>query len=50
MHNLALSYGHFGRHDDALNLLGRTLALQKAKLGPDHIDTLRSMNSLAGSY
>ena len=32
------------------NLYEETLALQKAKLGPDHPDTLRSMNSLANTY
>ena len=38
------------RHDRALKLREETLALQKAKLGPDHPDTLRSMNNLANSY
>jgi hypothetical protein len=31
-------------------LFEETLTLQKAKLGPDHPDTLKSMNSLAISY
>jgi hypothetical protein len=31
-------------------LYEETLALQKAKLGPDHPDTLASMNNLAHSY
>ena len=39
-----------GRHADALKLREETLALRKAKLGPDHPDTLLSMNNLANSY
>ena len=35
---------------EALTLREETLALQKAKLGPDHPDTLSSMNNLAISY
>ncbi|HKB39060.1 MAG TPA: tetratricopeptide repeat protein, partial [Gemmataceae bacterium] len=35
---------------DAVKLYKETLALQEAKLGPDHPDTLRSMNGLAVSY
>ena len=33
-----------------MKLHEETLALQKAKLGPDHPDTLSSMNNLATSY
>jgi len=33
-----------------LPLLEETLRLRKAKLGPDHPDTLNSMNNLAGGY
>jgi hypothetical protein len=33
-----------------LTLREETLALRKAKLGPDHPDTLRSMNGLASSH
>ena len=36
MNNLALSYSDLGRHADALKLREETLALRKAKLGPDH--------------
>jgi tetratricopeptide (TPR) repeat protein len=50
MDNLALTYDAVGRHAEALKLHEETLALQKAKLGPGHPDTLRSMNSLAESY
>ena len=35
---------------EALKLNEETLALQKAKLGPDHPDTLRSMHNLAICY
>ena len=38
------------RHADALQLREETLALMKAKLGPDHPDTLATMNNLAISY
>ena len=40
MDNLANSYAALGRHAEALKLREETLALQKAKLGPDHPDTL----------
>ena len=50
MHSLANSYAALGRHAEALKLNEETLALRKAKLGPDHPDTLRSMNNLANSY
>jgi serine/threonine protein kinase/tetratricopeptide (TPR) repeat protein len=38
------------RWSDALKLHEETLALRKAKLGPDHPDTLTSMSNLANSY
>ena len=41
------SYAALGRHAEALKLGEETLALRKAKLGPDHPDTLWSMNNLA---
>ena len=50
MSNLANSYADLGRHAEALKLREETLALQKAKLGPDHPDTLSSMDNLAISY
>ena len=50
MSNLADSYDALGRHAEALKLREETLALRKAKLGPDHPDTLRSMSNLAESY
>ena len=39
-----------GRHAEALKLREETLTLRKAKLGPDHPDTLASMNNLASEY
>ena len=50
MSNLAGSYADAGQHERAMKLLEETLALQRAKLGPDHPDTLVSMGNLAGSY
>ena len=50
MNNLAESYQALGRHAEALKLHEETLALMKAKLGPDHPHTLMSMNNLANSY
>jgi hypothetical protein len=50
MNNLANSYAALRRHADALKLDEETLALRKAKLGPQHPDTLLSMDNLAISY
>jgi tetratricopeptide (TPR) repeat protein len=50
MNNLANSYDTLGRHAEALKLHEETLALRKAKLGPDHPDALMSMMTLANSY
>jgi hypothetical protein len=50
MINLANSYHDLGRRAEALKLREETLALSKAKLGPDHPDTLTTMNDLADSY
>jgi tetratricopeptide (TPR) repeat protein len=47
---LLLGYDGLGRHSEALLLREETLKLRKAKLGPDHPDTLKSMNDLAYSY
>src|SRR5262249_20608110 len=38
-----------GRHADALKLCEETLSLRRAKLGPDHPDTLLSMGGVAES-
>ena len=50
MNNLAASYADAGQYDRAIKLHEETLALRRAKLGPDHPDTLRSMSILAESY
>jgi tetratricopeptide (TPR) repeat protein len=50
MHNLAGTYYALGRYADALKLFQEVLALRKAKLGPDHVDTLKSMGSIATTY
>ena len=50
MNNLAMAYGAAGRTAEALALHEETLKLMKPKLGPDHPDTLPSMDNLAGAY
>jgi hypothetical protein len=50
MNCLALGYKRAGRLDKALPLYRETLKLQKEKLGPDHPDTLTTMNNLASGY
>jgi tetratricopeptide (TPR) repeat protein len=50
MNGVAVSYYKLGRYAEALELSQKTLALQKAELGPDHHDTLQSMHNLATSY
>src|SRR5436305_683676 len=43
MNNLANSYSKLGRHVEARKLYEEKLSLRKAKRGPDHADTLASM-------
>jgi len=50
MNNLALAYRAAGKLDQALPLLEETLKLRKAKLGPEHPDTLGTMNNLAWAF
>jgi tetratricopeptide (TPR) repeat protein len=50
MNNLAESYKALGRHEDALKLKEERLGLLKTKLGPDHLDTCKSVLQLAGDY
>ena len=50
MNNFARSYSVVGRFADALKLLEEALAMWKAKLGPDHPETLMAMNNLAKGY
>jgi tetratricopeptide (TPR) repeat protein len=47
---LASAYQDAGKLDLALPLFEETLKLMKAKLGPDHPDTLTCMNQLAEAY
>ena len=50
MNNLAMAYRAAGRLTEALALHEEELKRCKAKLGPDHPDTLTAMNSLAVAY
>jgi tetratricopeptide (TPR) repeat protein len=50
MNNLAAAYLAAGQRDKALPLLEQTLAKTKQKQGPDHPDTLISMENLAAAY
>jgi tetratricopeptide (TPR) repeat protein len=47
MNNVALSYHDTGQNERALKLLEQTLELKKAKLGPDHPDTLMNLEDYA---
>ena len=49
MNDMANSYAAAGRHAEARKLHEETLALRKAKLGPDHPGTIESMSNLADS-
>jgi tetratricopeptide (TPR) repeat protein len=50
MNNLAMGYQAVGQMDQALPLYGRALEMMKAKLGPDHRETLNMMLNLAAAY
>jgi tetratricopeptide (TPR) repeat protein len=51
MNNLALAYGDTGQQTDkSLSLFEQVFQKHKARLGPDHAETLRSMNNLAQAY
>lgn len=50
MGNLAAAYQNANRLADALPLYEEALARSRALLGPNHRDTLRSMNNLARAY
>ena len=50
MNNLAAAYQAAGKLDLALPLFEETLKLQKAKLGPDHPDTLLVQANLGVNY
>ncbi len=47
MNNVASGYYALGRHAEGVKLYEETLALRKTSLGPDHPETLTSMNNLA---
>ena len=47
---LATSYQSAGRTGNAIKLLEATLKQQEAKLGPDHPNTLATLNGLAVAY
>src|SRR5262245_44397854 len=50
MKNLATGYRDVGMPDRSLPLLAEALQIRKAKFGPEHVETLNSMNSLAAGY
>jgi hypothetical protein len=50
MNNLAVSYSALGRHPEALALHEETLRLRKAKLGPQHHETVNSMYDIARTH
>ena len=50
MTSLAYSYQLAEKVDQAVPLYQESLRLKKATLGPDHEDTLISMNNLAATY
>jgi tetratricopeptide (TPR) repeat protein len=50
MSNLANDFFALRRPAEAVGLHEKVLALRKAKLGPEHPDTLTSLNNLANSY
>src|SRR5206468_10242252 len=48
--NLAREYSALGPHAEAVKLFEETVAVMKAKLGPDHPTTLISMGNLAACW
>jgi len=50
MCNLATTYSHLGRHDDALAMQERALEIRLRVLPPGHPDIGESMNNLATKY
>jgi serine/threonine protein kinase/tetratricopeptide (TPR) repeat protein len=47
---MGLSYWYAGEHDLAIRQYQQALALRQAALGPDHPDTLKTLNNLATAY
>ena len=50
MNNLAMGYQEAGKLDLALPLFEETLTRIKAKLGPDHPNTVSIMNNVGTAY
>jgi tetratricopeptide (TPR) repeat protein len=50
MYELAVIYMESGRPNEARTRFAEALKLRKARLGPDHPDTLDAMNGLAWTY
>lgn len=50
MNNLAVSYVALGRHAEAIKIHEETLAIQKAKLGLNHPNTLRTLYNIARDH
>ena len=50
MGNLASTYQHQGKWDEAEKLQIEVMNARQAKLGSDHLDTLISMGDLAWTY
>ena len=50
MNGLANTYGHLGKHSDAVDLLKQCLDKRKVILGENYPQTLDAMNSLAIAY
>ncbi len=48
--SLSTAFGELGHHAKALPLHQRTLGIREKVLGPEHPDTVRSMNDLAHTY
>jgi serine/threonine protein kinase/tetratricopeptide (TPR) repeat protein len=49
-YTLGETYNYLGKPMLAIRQLERAVELRRAKLGPDHLDTLISMNNLANGY
>ena len=45
MNNLAISYRHMGRRQEAMELREKALEASQRTLGSEHPDTLRAMNN-----
>ena len=50
MHNLACDYGALGRWKEGFELMEKVLPITKDKLGAEHPDTLKAMETMASAY